>query len=92
MGNLHLRFQEFAARVDDICSHISVREDENGPYIFALGLKGIHTLQVRKIGNDYVLELWHGPAEDEDIVAEPHFKNIGEALIKAKEWLQKDAI
>ena len=87
------QFQEFADRVQSICRHISVRTDENGPYVFALGLKDTHTLQLRKVGESYVLELWHGAnADEEKVVDEPTFSIIGDAFSKAEEWLLKDAI
>jgi hypothetical protein len=38
MSDLRESFDAFAKEVAPICSHISVRSDENGPYMFALGL------------------------------------------------------
>ena len=35
-------FKELANEVEHLCTHISVRKDENGPYIFALDLKNTH--------------------------------------------------
>lgn len=91
MDDTEPKFNEFLSQVDDICSHISVRHDDNGPYVFALGLKETHTLQMRKIDAEYVLELWHGKTSDEEYVAsEPSFANIHEAFSAAKEWLEKD--
>ena len=93
MKSLEEEFNEFADDVKHLCNHISVREDENGPYIFALGLKNTHTLQLRKIMNKYVVELWHGEnSEVESVVEEPSYPNVESAFIKAKEWLERDAI
>jgi hypothetical protein len=90
--NTQKQFETFARSVSDLCSHISVRDDENGPYIFALGLKNTHTLQLRRIGDNYVAQLWHGQsAENETIVAEPVFSTIEVAFANAREWLLKDA-
>jgi hypothetical protein len=92
MQNDREQFQSFAASVSELCSHISVRDDENGPYIFALGLKDTHTLQLRRIDDQYVLQLWHGKtAEVETIIDEPSCSSAVEAFGKAKEWLLKDA-
>jgi hypothetical protein len=87
------QFKKFAAEVRELCTHVSVRADENGPYVFALGLKETHTLQMRKIGNAYALELWYGEnSAVERIVEEPVFKDVAAAFARAKEWLQRDAI
>jgi hypothetical protein len=93
MSSPKKQFEEFACSVSNLCSHFSVREDENGPYIFALGLKETHTLQMRKVGGQYILELWHGRnAEVEKIVSEPKFSDIDAAFSRATEWLERDAI
>jgi hypothetical protein len=86
----HLDLQEFSRRVDHICSLVSLRRDENGPYVFALGLKGIHTLQLRRLENQYAVELWHGNADDEFIANQSYFSSAIEAFNAAEEWLQLD--
>ena len=87
------QFEEFAQSVHDLCNHISVRQDEDGPYIFALGLKETHTLQLRKIADRYVIELWYGPDSDsERVIGEPEFETAAAAFEVAREWLRKDAI
>jgi hypothetical protein len=91
--SLKAEFEEFALSVDGLCSHISLRQDEDGPYIFALGVKGTHTLQLRKAGGDYFVQLWYGPdAETERVVGKPAFSAAVAAFDVAREWLQRDAI
>lgn len=86
------QFQKFASQVSTLCSHVSVQHDDNGPYIFALGLKETHTLQMRKINKEYVLELWYGATSDDEFVASiPSYLEINEALFAAKNWLEKDS-
>jgi len=93
LEELEEKYLVFSDQIKDICSHVSVRDDENGPYIFALGLKETHTLQMRKIKNEFVLELWHGASSEvEEIVSEPSFSDIKEAFREAIKWLNKDAI
>ncbi len=83
----------FAERLAPLCRHISVRTDEDGPYIFALGLKDTHTLQLRQIDSVYVIELWHGQtSEVEKVVGEPSFESAEAAFDAAKAWLMNDAI
>jgi hypothetical protein len=92
MSDLAALFSGFASEVSALCSHISVRSDENGPYVFALGLKETHTLQLRKQKGSFVVQLWHGKtAEEERIVGEPRFPSADRAFQAAKEWLAKDA-
>ena len=91
--NVRDQFEEFSSRVSELCSHISVREDEEGPYVFALGLESTHTLQLRKVNDRYVVQLWHGPdVETETIVEEPSFQTAEAAFDVAEQWLQRDAI
>jgi hypothetical protein len=93
MSDLRETFDAFASELAPLCRHISVRTDENGPYIFALGLKDTHTLQLRRVGTLYVLELWHGQTSDvERIVDEPKFSEARAAFDAAKAWLMNDAI
>jgi hypothetical protein len=91
MDETEEQFRAIAGDIKNLCTHVSVRRDENGPYVFALGLREIHTLQMRRIGRAYVLELWCGEnAEVEKFVEEPVFSNIEAAFAKAKEWLVRD--
>jgi len=91
MNELAAQLRGFAAAIESVCSHVSVREDENGPYIFALGLKGTHTLQLRRLDDRFVVQLWHGKtAEVERVVREPHFSSAMEAFHAAKSWLEND--
>lgn len=87
------KYIDFSHRISDICSHISVRNDEGGAYIFALGLKETHTLQLRKIEDSFVVELWYGENSDvERVVGEPEFQDIDSAFKTAEEWLGRDNI
>ncbi len=93
MKNVKEHFIEFIKDVEPFCNHVSIREDENGPYIFALGLKETHTLQMRKVAKKYVLELWYGDNADvETVVEEPEYSDIDAAFARAKNWLEQDAI
>lgn len=91
MKDIEKQFQEFAKSIENQCCNISVREDENGPFILAFGLKDTHSLELRKVAHQFVLELWIGStAEEEQIVSEPRFTDMQEAFENAKNWLAKD--
>ena len=85
-------FEYFLSEASDICSHISVREDDDGPYILALGLQEFHTLQIRHFNGVYKLELWRGTSENESVVSEPSYDKGSDAFSCAKEWLLHDRI
>ncbi len=92
MNELEKQFNDFAKSIENICCNISVRTDENGPYILAFGLKDMHSLELRKITDNFSLELWLGmTAEEEEVVSEKEFANIQDAYECAKNWLSKDA-
>jgi hypothetical protein len=87
------QLQAVADDIAAICCDVSLREDENGPLVLAFGLNDTHSLELRKVGDNYFLELWHGKtAEVEIVVEELTFSSIEEARRKAEEWLLKDAV
>lgn len=83
-------FEDFARQLTALCSHVSVRMDENGPFLFALGVKGIHTLQLRRSPQDYEVERWRGEADNEALIDTCHFDTSSAAFDAAMEWLQRD--
>jgi hypothetical protein len=95
MASLNSReeFDDLAAGLADLCRDISVREDENGFFVLAFGLKDVHSLELRRAGGSYLLELWHGATAEDEIVAEElRLGTPAEALVRARAWLQNDAI
>jgi len=91
--NVRAEIEALAKGLADLCRDISVREDENGPFVLAFGLKDIHSLELRRVGDEYVLELWHGAsAEDERVTELLQLKTPAETLSRARTWLQNDAI
>ena len=93
MSEIALQIHEIAKSLEGFCSYIDVRDDEHGPFVFAFGHSDTHSLQLRKIENRYVLELWRGKnSEEEKLTSEPSFTEARAALDAAKEWLGRDAI
>ena len=93
MNDVLIKIEEMAKSLKNLCSYIDVRNDENGPFIFAFGHQDTHSLQLRKIEEQFVLELWHGKnSEEEVLTSEPSYPSAEAALEKAKEWLGRDAI
>lgn len=83
-----------AEAMADLCVNISVREDkQRGPFVLAFGHKNVHSLELRKIEDEFELELWHGATYDVEYVADTsRFSTPDEALERAREWLKKDAV
>lgn len=93
MKDLEKQFNEFAKSIEHVCCNISVRKDHNGPFILAFGLKDLHSLELRKVAENYTLELWKGiTAEEEEFVSGPKFIDIQDAFDCAKNWLSKDYV
>ena len=93
MSDTHAQFERLATELAPLCEHISVRTDEAGLFILAIGLKGTHTLELRQLRDKYILEQWHGAtAEVERVVDRPSFSDPGAAIAEAKRWLSKDAV
>jgi len=93
MSAVRAQMEGLANGLTDLCRNISVRVDENGPFVLAFGLREIHSLELRRVADEYVLELWHGATYDVEYVAEElHLTTPTEALERARAWLQNDAI
>jgi hypothetical protein len=93
MSDARAQFERMAAELSPLCEHISVRTDEAGPFIFAIGLKGTHTLEMRRSRDMFVVEEWHGStAEEEVVVSTPEFANDAAALAEARSWLSRDVV
>ncbi|PPD40139.1 MAG: hypothetical protein CTY16_18080 [Methylobacter sp.] len=91
MNNLEQRFIEFSSEIQDICSHISIRKNEEGLYILAFGLKRLHSIELRKVNELFVVEFWLGViAEEEEVVEVLSFDRIETAFVATKRWLEKD--
>jgi hypothetical protein len=93
MSAADAHIEELAKDLADLCCNISVRKGENGPFVLAFGLKDVHSLELHRVGDEYVLELWHGATAEVEYVAEKlHLTTPTEALKRARAWLQNDAI
>jgi hypothetical protein len=85
------RLSELAQMLGALCSHVSVREDDSVPYLFAVGLKRIHSLELRRTEGSLVLELWRGPDGEDEIVSEEKHASFEGALSSCQQWLRNDA-
>jgi hypothetical protein len=94
MSDVRAQMTALAEGMADLCQDISVRDDkERGPFVLAFGLKNVHSLELRKVEDEFELELWHGSTYDVEYVADTmRFKTSTEALERAREWLHNDAV
>jgi hypothetical protein len=93
MSDIRAQINEIAQRLAPLCRNISVRDDERGPYIFAIAEDDVHSLELWHQDGEFSLELWHGKtAEVERVVEEPKFSDAASALERSSAWLQSDAI
>ncbi len=93
MNDVAIQIKEMAQALESLCSYIDIRDDVNGPFIFAFGHQDTHSLQLRRIKDQFALELWHGKnSEEEVLTSELSCPSAEIALEKAKGWLGRDAI
>jgi hypothetical protein len=94
MNGVHAEITLLAEAMADLCQDVSVREDEKrGPFVLAFGLRNVHSLELRKIGDEFELELWHGATYDVEYVADTlRFQRSADALKRARAWLHNDAV
>ena len=81
-----------AEGMTDLCRDVSVRHDtRRGPFVLAFGLKDVHSLELRRVNDEFELELWHGATYDVEYVADTkRFKTAVDALEGAREGWRRD--
>jgi len=93
MADVRAQISEIAQRLAPLCRDISVRDDERGPFIFAIAVDDTHSLELWYQNGEFTLELWRGKtAEEERIVESLRFKDAVAAAERSSEWLLADAI
>jgi hypothetical protein len=90
--NVRAEIEALAKGLSDLCWHVSVREDETGPYVLAIGLNDVKSLELRGTGELYLLELWYGTTAEERVVERLQLRTSTETTDRARAWLQSDAI
>jgi hypothetical protein len=73
------------------CAHVSVREDEGTPYLFAVGKRHIHSLELRRKDGSLVIEYWRGPPNADEFVSAEVAPTFEDAFSRCKQWLANDA-
>jgi len=93
MSDVRAQITEIAQRLVPICRHVSVRDDEVGPFILAVSNDDEHSLELRLIDGEFVLELWKGKtAEDESLEEESRLADAKSAVERSMLWLHSDAV
>jgi hypothetical protein len=93
MTDIRTQITEIAQRLEPLCRHVSVRDDERGPFLLAIGEDEVHSLELWHANGEFALELWHGKtAEAERVVEKPKFPDAASAAKRSEMWLRSDAI
>src|SRR5436190_13274313 len=93
MTDVRAQITEIAQRLEPLCRHISVRDDERGPFILAIADDDVHSLELWHAQGEFEVELWRGKtAEVEEVVETSKFKDHVAAAERSESWLRADAI
>lgn len=91
MNDALSQITEIAERLAPLCRHVSVRDDETGPFVFAVAKTELRSLELREIDGEFILELWSGKAaEEERIEEESRIPDAAGAIARAMSWLRSD--
>ncbi|GAA5009591.1 hypothetical protein GCM10025793_20790 [Lysobacter lycopersici] len=60
------------------------------PLLFAVGVKMVHSIDLRRVDGDLVVEFWKG-FPDDDFISKSKFETFDDALLACKTWLMKDS-
>src|SRR5206468_9593396 len=70
---------DIAKRLERLCVHVSVRDDDGTPFLFAVGLRHVHSLELRRKGEACIVELWRGPPNQDKFIAKEMLHSLEEA-------------
>ena len=91
MADDRVHFGKVAKGLEGLCAHVSVRDDDGVPYLFAVGRKHVHSLELRRKDGALVIEFWRGPPNADEFVSEEAAVTFEDASKRCKRWLEKDA-
>jgi hypothetical protein len=90
MDDDRAQLSAIAEKLDGLCAHVSVREDDEVPYLFAVGLRHVHSLDLRRREGILLLEFWRGPPNADQFIREEPISSFDAALARCEEWLRND--
>lgn len=90
MSDDRTRLGAVAKTLEADCAHVSVREDEGIPYLFAVGRQHVHSLELRRKNGSLVIEFWRGPPNADEFISEETTVTFDEALSRCRQWLRND--
>jgi hypothetical protein len=89
MADIRAQITEIAQRLEPLCRHISVRDDERGPFILAIADDDVHSLELWHTEGEFAVELWRGrTADEEEVVETSKFNNLVAASERSESWLR----
>jgi hypothetical protein len=86
-----MQLSEMARKLAPLCAHVSVRDDESIPYLFAVGLRHVHSLDFRRVNGALVVEFWRGPQSADELITKESQDSFAEAFGRCEQWLRNDA-
>jgi len=91
MADDRAQLGHMAKDLEGLCAHVSVRDDDGVPYLFAVGRKHVHSLDLRRKDGALVIEFWRGPPNADEFVNEEVAATFDDASKLCKRWLANDA-
>ena len=82
---------DLAKRLEPLCAHVSVRDDDGTSFLFAVGLRHVHSLELRRKGAASVVELWRAPRNHDEFIAKQRLHSLEDAAQRCEQWLRNDA-
>ena len=90
MNDDRTELSAIAERLEGLCAHVSVRDDDGVPYLFAVGARHVHSLDLRRRDGVLMLEFWRGPPNADEFIREERMPSFEGASAHCEEWLRND--
>jgi hypothetical protein len=85
------RLNVIQAAVAPLCSVVRISIDHKDVHLFAVGLKQVHSLEVRSSGAGFKVDLWRGPNNADVFIRTESAASSDAAIQLCQGWLENDA-
>ena len=71
--------------------HASIRSaDDGSQFVYAVGRRRLHSLEIKQLVNGYHLSLWKGPDGRDSVAQRVTVSSIAAAIGEAERWLRNE--
>ncbi len=91
MANASSPLDEAVRTLSSASYHASIRNaDDGSAFVFVVGPRRLHSLELKQLGDRYHLSLWKGPDGRDTVARQVTVNSFGAAMQEAERWLRNE--